>query len=138
MSEAFFGALFSLSLPLEFIGLFLALSDLRRWAWLDRCEQKLSSFSERRKVILGGLSLGWPGVELVALLIIFFCWFFFDVRFQVSAYVWVYGVALLLLFSLPFVCHAMKLFGKQSAVGSIGILIAFLGLLIELMQKIIY
>jgi len=135
MSSQAIGALVNLSLPIECLGLFLAWSDLRKWKWLKELEVFIDKLAVLRENKFGGFVLGLPGLELVAVVVMLIGFYFFGANFNLSNALIVYCFAALILVALPFACHALNLFGKENAIGSIGVFLACVGVFIEVVLK---
>lgn len=128
-------ALYNLSLPLAYIGLFLALSDLRKWPWLEKAELFVEQIAEKRRSIFGGLSLGYIGLEFIAGFIAIIGYYFWGFQLEGKGYLLVYALALLALIALPFVCYSLKIFGRDRAIGSVGAIQALIGVAIGTAQR---
>lgn len=135
MEHSAIDALYNLSLPIAYIGLFLALSDLRKWPWLEKAELFFEQVADKRRSLLGGLNLGFFGLEFFAAVIAIIVFYFWGFRLEGKTYFLVYGLALLVLIALPLFFYSLKLFGKDRAIGSIGAILACIGIAIETAQR---
>lgn len=127
-------SIWNLSLPLELIGFLLAWGEIRNHAWIKKLEdridaiEKFNPFKNLGTVLLISDVLIVPGIYAMGFLI--------GLRVVYGGLIEVYIAATLIVISLPFLIKGFNIFSKGNALGSIGILIASTGLLIEISQVI--
>ncbi|KZX67392.1 hypothetical protein A3724_09170 [Alcanivorax sp. HI0033] len=117
---------------MEALGLILAWGDTRRPLWFVRVEKKLDKISQAD---IGDVIALLPALlEYIVVAFLVVGTFILGQNFESSDFVYLYGAALLLAFFSPFIVKRMKLFSGGNAMATLGLIIAGIGVAIQVFQ----
>jgi hypothetical protein len=127
-----FSDLSRLSFTLEIMGLVLAWGETRRPFWFVRFEQALDAVSEAS---FGDVVSLLPALlEYVVVVFLIGAYLVFGQSFESEQFKYLYGGALLLVLFSPFFIKKMKVFSRGNAITTLGLIVAAVGVLIQIAQ----